>query len=321
MVLESVRKRPVVGRNPEAVAIGSLFVTLFAVSLWTRLVASVGHRRLGAFVNPLESNLVQVFVFPSFLVYVVGFALAALVYARVRNVEVPFGLPAADSWTTAVGTLLAAPLLVAVVGLAGHLLFDTSASAMVGTRYAPEVRLSFLVLSSSVPALFEGLGYGLLFFGVVHERLREETTPRHALVLTPAVGWFFWKIRAETLADLLNPTSLAHFALLVLVGVAFGSSLGLLYRGTVRDSAGELVRVAYVPVFTLGLLGVFGVISALDFPRDLLDAARLAALVLATYGYERTRSVWVPVFVVAMFLAAVDAAAFVEAVAGLGAPV
>ncbi|WP_135826108.1 hypothetical protein [Halorussus ruber] len=314
MVLESVRERPVVGQNPEAVAIGSLFVTLFAVYVWMRLVASVGYRQLRNVLDLGGTGPFHVLTVPSFVMYVGGFALGAVVYARVSGIEIPFGFPASDDLLVTAATVLSAPLLVAVAGIAAIFAFDTSMVAMAQVRYAPEARLSFLVFSSFVPSLLKGLGYGLLFFGVVHERLREETTPRHALVLTPVVAWFFWEMHSLALTRFLVPAALAHFALLVLVGVAFGSSLGLLYRGAVRDSAGQLVRAVYVPVFTLGLLGVFGVVSGLDLPEALLDAARLAALGLAAYGYERTRLIWVPVLVVALFLVSVDAAAFAESV-------
>jgi hypothetical protein len=320
MVLESVRNRPVVGRNPEAVAIGSLFVTLFAVYVWMRLVASVGYRQLRNVLDLGGTGPFHVLTVPSFFIYVGGFALGAVVFARVRSVEIPFGLPASDDLSVAAVTILAAPLLVAVAGISAIFAFDTSMGAMAQVRYAPDAGLSFLVFSSVVPSLFEGLGYGLLFFGVVHERLREETTPRHALVLTPVVAWFFGEMHSLAQTRFLVPAALAHFALLVLVGVAFGASLGLLYRGTVRDSAGQLVRPVYVPVFTIGLLAVFGVLSGLDFPEALLDGARVAALALAAYGYERTRSIWVPVLVVAVLLVTVDAAAFAESVWVLDGP-
>jgi hypothetical protein len=163
-----------------------------------------------------------------------------------------------------------------------------------------------------------GLGYGFLFFGVVHERLRDVTTPRHALVLTPAVVGFFWKMQGNVQTELLDPMALAHFAVLVAVSVGFGASLGLLYQGVFRDSANNLVRTAYVPVFVVGLLGIVGVVSGLDFPTGLLDVLHLAAFGLAAYGYERTRSIWVPIFVVALFLAAVDAAAFAETAVEFG---
>lgn len=320
MVLESVRERPIVGRNPEAVAIGSVFVTLFAVSLWMRLVAGVGYHRLRALLDLGGPSPLYVIAIPTFFVYVVGLALGTVVYARVRHVEIPFGLPTKADLPVAVATVLSAPLLVAVAGLAGHLLLDTSMSAMAQIRYAPDAGLSFLLLASVVPAVFEGLGYGFLFFGVVHERLRAATTPRHAVVLTPAVVWFFRAIHGEVQTDLLAPIALVHLALLVVVGVAFGSSVGLLYRGAVRDSAGQLVRAIYIPVFTLGLLGVFGVVSGLEFPTAVLEAVHLAGFGLAAYGYERTRSIWVPVVVLGVLLAGPDVGAFVEAAVGLVSP-
>lgn len=314
-MIEGIQNRIPRRRNPEAVAIGSLFALLFAVHAWADVLGLVGYPRLSPLVT---TNLVDVFVLPALLVYGVGLALTAGLYARIRGVEIPVGLPADGSWRAAVGTLLTAPLLVAVAGIAGHLVLDTSVSAMVQIRYSPDTRLSFLVLSSFVPALFTGLGYGFLFFGVVHERLRDVTTPRHAVVLTPAVVGFFWKMQGNVQSELLDPMALAHFAVLVAVSVGFGASLGLLYQGVFRDSANDLVRAAYLPVFVLGLLGIVGVISGFTFPTGLLDVLHLAAFGLAAYGYERTRSIWVPIFVVALFLAAVDAAAFTETAVEFG---
>jgi len=317
-VSKRIRNCPGLGPNPEAVTIGSLFVTLFAVQAWAIAVALLGHLRLGSLVT---SNRVSTLVLPAVLVYGVGIALAAGCYARIRTVEIPFGIPTRDDWPVAVSAVLAGPLLVTAGAVIGSAAFDTSVSAMVQLRYGPDARLSSLVLSSFVPALLEGLGYGLLFFGVVHERLREATTPRHALVLTPVVVGFFWEMQENVRHDLLDPITLAHFAVLVVVSVGFGASLGLLYRATVRDSVGQLVRAAYVPVFGVGLLGAVGVISGFDFPLVLLDGLRLGAFAIAAYGYERTRSIWVPILVVAVFLAAVDVAAFAESVTTFGGPV
>lgn len=315
---ERIRNWPDLGPNPEAVTIGSLFVTLFAVQAWATAVARFGHPRLGSLAT---SNHLQVFVLPALLVYGVGIALAAGCYARIRNVEIPFGIPTRDDWPVAASAVLAGPLLVAAGAVVGDVVFGTTVSAMVQLRYSPDARLSFLVFSSFVPALLKGLGYGLLFFGVVHERLRETTTPRHALVLTPVVVGFFWEMQENVRHDLLDPIAVAHITVLAAVSVGFGASLGLLYRGTVRESVGRLVRVAYVPVFSVGLLGAVGVASGFDFPPVLLDVLRLGAFAVAAYGYERTRSIWVPILVVAVFLAAVDAAAFAESVAAFGGPI
>jgi hypothetical protein len=46
-----------------------------------------------------------------------------------------------------------------------------------------------------------------------------------------------------------------------------------------------------VPVFSVGLLGVVGVISGFDFSPVLLDVLRLGAFAIAAYGYERTWSI------------------------------
>jgi hypothetical protein len=75
------------------------------------------------------------------------------------------------------------------------------------------------------------------------------------------------------------------------VGLARTLAGPVLYRGTVRNSVGQLVRATYVPVFSVGLLGVVGVISGFDFSPVLLDVLRLGAFAIAAYGYERTWSI------------------------------
>ena len=104
------------------------------------------------------------------------------------------------------------------------------------------------------------------------------------------------------------------------VGLARTLVSPFLYRATVRDSVGQLVRATYVLVFSVGLLAVVGVISVFDFPPVLLDGLRLGAFAIAAYGYERTRSIWVPILVVAVCFAAVDVAAFAESVTTFGGP-
>lgn len=318
MALQTVANWRALDRNPEAVAIGSLFLALFAVNAWATLVAKAGYRPLSGVVG---GDLVGVFVVPALLVHVVGFALGAVVYARVRNLEIPSGLPGRDRIRVVVSVVLAPVALVAVAGLVGHGLLDSTVSEMAQLRYSPEINPIYLVPSSFVPSLLRGVGYGLLFYAVVHERLRDVTTPRHALVLTPAVVGFFWEVHSEVQSGIFDPSAMVHFVVLVAVSVGFGASLGLIYRGAVRSPVEDLVRPAYVPVFVLGLLGVAGVVTGIaDYPTGILDGARLAAFAAATYGYERTRSVWVPILVVAAFPAAVDVACYLEAVTGLAGP-
>lgn len=313
MVLEALTTRRAIERDPEAVAIGSLFLLMFGTYAWAILVARAGYSPLSPLV---ASNEVQVFVLPAFLIQITGLAFAASVYARVRNVEIPFGLPARNRLPIAAGTVATPVLLVAVAAVLGHSLFDASVSAAVGHRYSPRAPLATVAIGSVPPALLRGVGYGLLFFGVAHERLRAVTTPRHAVVLTPLVVGFFWQVHTA-LVHVVRFDSFAttNVALAVLVGVAFGASLGLLYRGTVRAPVEHLLRARYVPVFTLGLLGVAGVVLPLaDVSDSAFDILRLSVFVVATYGYERTRSIWVPILAVAAFPAALDFARYLEAV-------
>lgn len=311
--------RRLVRRSPEAVGIGSLFLALFAVHGWSVLVGTVGYRGLDGLV---AGNRYVALLLPVVLLYVVGTALGAWGYARARSVEIPVGLPERRHLPTVLAVASTPPLLVAAVALAGNGLLDTTVSAMQQVRYSPEVQVRFLVAVSLVPAALRGVAYGFLFFGVVHERLRSLTTPRHALVLTPVVAGFFRVVSEGSVSmTRVDPGQLLLLVVAVVASAAFGASLGLLYRAAVLDSLEDVLRPAYAPVFAVGLVGLVGVAMELgEFPSGVVHALWVVVLGVGAYGYERTRSVWVPAAVAATFPVALDAAAVLEATFGLTPP-
>ena len=327
MVAESITNRRAIQRNPEAVALGSLFLLLLVVSAWAAWITKVGYEPLRALAAPISGFAlpvqIRVFVLPAFLTNIVGIGLGALVYARVRNVDIPWNLPARGRLYITTTTLLAVPVLVMITALVGRVAFETPVSSLINLRYNPQVRLSDLVFSSFVPSILAGVGYGLAFYGVVHQRVREATTPRHALVLTPLLVGLFWEARGGVrhVFQWDSPLPDTVRVLLMLVAtVAFASSLGLLYRGAFRAPVKHLLRARYVPVLAFGLFGAaILLMSITDFPTALTDVVRLVVFGVAAYGYERTRSIWVPILVVAAFLATLDVASYLEMVAGVAA--
>lgn len=134
--------------SPEAVGIGSLFVFLTVVHVWTTLVG-VGYVRLA---SPLAAIPEAPILVGSFLTYVLGYGLPAVVHVRLRDLDVPTGLPGRDDGR---GLLVAVAVpigLVAGLALVGHVLVGTSVAALEGTTYSPTVGLSFLVRTSVLPA-------------------------------------------------------------------------------------------------------------------------------------------------------------------------
>jgi len=318
MATDASAGRSFLQRNPEAVGIASLFLALFAVNAWAALVGAVTYREFGFL---LGFDNVLSFLFPIFVFHVVGTGLGAWLYARRYGHEIPFGFPEKSRRRVAAGVVSAPIALITITALVANAL-DTSVSSIAQVGYSPTAQLSFLVSTSFVPAALRGLAYGLLFFGVVHERLRRVTTPRHAILLTPIIAGFFREVTGGSLnATDFEASAIPYLVTIVVVSVAFGTCVGLLYRGTVRDSLADVLRFAYVPVFVVGLLGFVGVALELgEFPTSAVDLLWIGVFGIAAYGYERTRSVWVPVVAMAAFAAGLDAAGYLETVAGV-APV
>lgn len=320
MVAESITNRRAIQRNPEAVALGSLFLLLLAVYTWAIWITRVGYEPLVALTAPIleftPSNQIRTFVLPTFLTSIVGIGLGALVYARVRSVDIPWGLPARGRLCLTATTLFAVPVLVMITTLVGYVAYETPISSLINLRYAPEARLSSLVFSSFVPSILAGVGYGLAFYGVVHQRIREVTTPHHAIVLTPLLVGLFWEARAGVRhAFRWNPTlpDTVRILLMLVAAVAFASSLGLLYRGAFRTPVEHLLRARYVPVLAFGLFGAAVLLTSItDLPAALTDVVRLVVFGVAAYGYERTRSIWVPILVLAILPASLDLATWLD---------
>lgn len=311
-----IRDRSFRSRHPEAVALSSLFLALAAAHLWAALVVAYVYRPANALV---DGDLLSSFVLPLFLTHGLGLAVGAAILARALDVEISLGPPTVDALPVVIGTLATPVLLVCAVAVTANVAFDASLAALAQTHYSPQVEPSFVVVRAFVPAAFAAVGYGLLFFGVVQQRLRALTGPRHAAVLTTVVAGFYWVGHPITSAvTRFEPSAVPGFAAAVLAGAAFCFWVGHLYRGAVGDSLTTVLRPRYAPVFAVGLLGLSAVLADLADPvggtRDLLWIATFA---VGAFGYERTRSVWVPVFALAALQFAVDVVALLEAIPGV----
>ncbi|MFC4551594.1 MULTISPECIES: hypothetical protein [Halorussus] len=303
-------------RHPEAIALSSLFLALTAAHLWAALVVTYAFRPADGLVGdgPLST-----FVLSLFLTHGLGLAVGAAALARILDIEVPLGPPAVDRLPAAAAVVSAPVLLVCAVAVTANVAFDASLATLVQTHYSPQVGPSFVVVRAFVPAAFAAVGYGLLFFGVVQQRLRALTGPSHATVLTTVVAGVYWVGRPITSSvTRFEPNAVPGFAATVLAGAAFCFCVGHLYRGAVHESLTSVLRVRYAPVFAVGLLALSAVLADLADPvggtRDLLWVATFA---VGAFGYERTRSVWVPVLALAALQFSVDVVALLEAILGV----
>lgn len=325
MVLDSLRRR---FDTVEAGELAALFLVLAGVDLWAALVHAgyVTATRSRVFsVGPPET----IIVVGQFALYLVGTALAVVVYACLRGFSLPLGPPVGTA-RTVVATVLAPAALVALTGVLGAVSVGPGVGPILGKAYAPTATVRFLVGTNVVPAVFAGVARAFVVCVAVHETVRVRVAvgdSTHAVVLSSAVAAFGWVVTVDAgamrslLLGVRNPTLAVGAVASVFVGVCFGASVGLLYRCLARGSAEDVLRLCHGPVLGIGLLGVAAGLAALFDPVDVFDLLSVVAFAVAVYGYERTRSLWVPVASLATFTASFDVVAYAEAVFGLLPPV
>ncbi len=297
-------------RNPEAIEFGFLLALLVATTLWQSAVVRAYGLLLAAVpVGPDAPLLIG-----AFLGYVLGAGVTAVAYAHVRGVEIPRGLPARGTFSSVVLAVLAPPVLVAAVVLAGDAA-GVTARAMTQSSYGAAVGVPFFVRTAVVPAVLAGVGLALLFHGAVQGTLRELVAPDHAAALTALVAALFFLFDAPSVRD---PATLFVLLLGGATLVAVGYGLGLAYRGATRGS----VRAAFegrggVAVAAVATLGVVTLLTGIDGLPDAVHLClRVAVVGVGAHAYERTRSLWVPALALAAFELSMRLAVYVESVPG-----
>lgn len=172
---------------------------------------------------------------------------------------------------------------------------------------------------SVLPVAFVGLGYGFLFCGVAYERVRDLIGPDDAVAVAAALVGFFWLLPVEALQGLrLGVGSVVEIALSLVFGVAFGMGIGILYR--YDESRVDGLDARHVVVLAVAMVGVAGVTTEVtELPRAASDVMWVAVLGLAVFGYERARSVWIPVLSIVVFEVVLVGVVYAESLLGLAA--
>ena len=309
------RVRSAVGErwDPTALELGSVFVALTAVSLWSGLVASAAQAVVGVLAGPPSSLL-----FVSAATSALGLCGGSVAYARYRGFDLGLSTPASGTAAGAAAIVAAPVLLVAAASAVGNALFGVPLSAVMQYGVSPDVSLGRLALLVVPPAAFVGVGYGTVVSAVVVESVRGRVASGDAVAVATLVVGFFWLLPLRPVSRLPTGFGAAYELLVTLVfGVAFGAALGVLYRRR-RSSAGSRLsrrEAALVVVAAVGLVAAAtGLTSAAEVVENLLW---VVAFGLAAVGYHRTRSVWVAALALSGFSVALRLVAYVEATVGV----
>lgn len=299
--------------NQQTRTLGAIFVALAAVSLWASVVASAGQ-----FVSQMLTSMASLLVI-SAMTGIVGFGLGTVAYTRYRGFELGMRWPRRDALVTAGLTVITPMALTLVVSAVGNGLFDVSLSLLAHRRISPNAGVEFVVAQVLPPAIFVGVGYGILVSGVVAETLRSVVASDDVSWIAALVIGFFWLLPIDTVARL--PVTLGsafELTVTLVFGVGFGLAVGTLYEAFETDAGVAAFTTGDWLLFVVAFVGVFGIVTGLsDISEVVVESLWIVALSSAAAGYLRTDSVWVAVATVAGFTVTFRLVIYAESVSGL----
>ncbi|WP_424000963.1 hypothetical protein ACOZ4I_15070 [Haloarcula salina] len=295
-----------------ALGLGALFAALVAISVWTSAVGTLA-RLATRWVDGASLALLVV----SAITSLGGLALGAVAYAWYRDLDLRLALPRQGSWSTALAVTLAPAALAVCVAIAGNTLFDTGLSAMTQRWVSADASAGSLIRLAVLPAAFVSVGYGLLFCGVVYEGVRD-LLPEHAVSVAASLVAVFWLLPIDVGPFPTTPGAVIEVVLSLVFGVAFGMAVGVLSRHRRSDAPLRSLEARHAAVLALAAVGVLGLATDLTpLAQTVGDLLWVAAFGIGLSGYERTRSVWVPIAALAVFQTVLVAVIHVEAQLGL----
>lgn len=300
--------------DPTALALGSVFVGLITVSLWSAVVAE-GAQFLFQHVGSLS--------FPLFLLSgvtsVLGLGLGAVGYSRYRGFDLELSGPQSGSWGSAVAVVVAPTLAALLVSALGNAVFRVPLSTMTNRLINPDISIASFLFHVVPPALFVGFGYGFVVCAVVSETVRAVVEPEGAVGMAALIVGYFWLLPLGIFGRLpLTPGSAFEIGVTLVFGVAFGMGIGILYRAL--ESADPITALSHRDsvILVVAAFGIFGVATGLNSLSEVVvELLWIGALSLAVIGYEQTRSVWVAVLSLIGFSVTLSFISYTEAALGL----
>lgn len=312
MVLDILTRSSSGPRHEDALEFGLLF-GLVAAAMATQAATAWTVRSAHQY---LPEALSSPYIVSYVAVYVVGTALPALAYSRLRSVRLPRSLPTTSDLPVVVAAVLAPAVVVGIVALVGNALFDVTITETIGIVYAPAADPSYLLHRAGTLAVCGGLGLGLLVHGAAQGSLRDRIGPRHAVGVAAALGGVYYGVVTIAGNLLFSPAPLLTLLVVVAVAVGLGAGAGTLYRASVDDRRADTAENAVALLAVLA--GIAFLLTGVDGRTDVLHGGLwMLAFGVAALGYERTGSLLVPILAVAAFLFSLELAAYLESLFGV----
>ena len=251
-------------------------------------------------------------LFQSFAVSVVGMGGLSVAYARVRETELRITISESPARRTIVIAGLGPALLVGLSFLGWE--WVGSPQSVFGRPYLGTVSILDIGQYAVVTSVFAAFGAGLLFHGVIQERIRECTTSTGAIAgITVLVSLHRWMTpRLIALDRVVLLLAILPTIALIVLGSALVVRLGQTLDRTVRDDRSTDAAAAVVGLLVMALVlgvwhGLLGISSAWLGGYTLVYSATIG---IASVTYERTRSVWTPMLAILSFYVSADVAPY-----------
>lgn len=252
-------------------------------------------------------------IVPSLLRGVIAMGLLALVYARVRGINIQTGFSGRDIYFLAVIVALVSALAgigwvitYTAIGNTGII----SVGGVFGPRFSgPQLSAGVVIWSIVLPGVFFGGGMGLLYNGVIQEGLRGYMAPTSAVAaVTALIGVSFLNFETGWSTDVVATVTTTTIVVLLSLLAAFLAVQATRILSQVFDIELPLIVGASIGVFLL-MFPVLRMSMVQPSPaRFVLAGGSLTVVAaIAAIGYERSRSVWVPTLAFALFRIIADA--------------
>lgn len=279
----------------------SAVVGLIAVSyLWAILLGNALAQVNATY--PLPGRVLGVIVTWQ-LLYLGGFAGVAVLYLRIRGLDVGLALPRREHLPIVGAAAIAPAALIGLTKATGALTGVTIGELVLshyGSAAGPTEFLVFAVVSP----LGTSVGLALTCQVLFQETFAGTVDRGSAAPAAATVAGFLLLSDASGLAAVTDRGTL-------IAAVLFAAALWLAVVANERAERDWLRALAALPATVLVALAVFeGVAEIESLAGALLVVTYLATLGIAAYGYERTGSLVVPVLAYASVLVATEVVAF-----------
>lgn len=253
-------------------------------------------------------------VVPSLLQGVIAMGVLALVYARVRGINIQTGFSGRDIYFLAVIVALVSALagigwVIAYTAI-GNTGIIISVGGVFGPRFSgPQLSAGVVIWSIVLPGVFFGGGMGLLYNGVIQEGLRGYMAPASAVAaVTALIGVSFLNFETGWSTDVVATVATTTIVVLLSLLAAFLAVQATRILSQVFDIELPLIVGASIGVFLL-MFPLLRMSMVQPSPaRFVLAGGSLTVVAaIAAIGYERSRSVWVPTLAFALFRIIADA--------------